>query len=211
MRSSPSLLSKLKKGRVVQLLIAYLVVLWLVIQGLVDFVPIVGLPDWTLRAVLIAGVAVIPVIILISWMFDLTPPRFVHNQIEPEIVNPELDWARRRHDNADAGFIELHWTDEAEKEKTENFLRAISIGRGPNNDLRLSSRLVSRNHAVVWAEDGAWRVRDLESANGTFINDQRIPGKAELPPACHLRLGPNGPIIQVNIEEPDETALAQIN
>lgn len=52
----------------------------------------------------------------------------------------------------------------------------VTIGRGPSNDLDLSSDpLVSRHHAELKRQaDGRWEVRDLGSHNGTFLNGARV-------------------------------------
>ena len=53
---------------------------------------------------------------------------------------------------------------------------SLSIGRGTDNDVVLGSKEVSRNHAVLSVLDGQLYVKDLDSSNGTFINDERIEG-----------------------------------
>lgn len=51
---------------------------------------------------------------------------------------------------------------------------SLSVGRGSDNDLVLGSKQVSRNHAQLSVLNGQLYVKDLESSNGTFINDERI-------------------------------------
>lgn len=49
------------------------------------------------------------------------------------------------------------------------------IGRGRSNDLTLSDHSVSRLHAEIRSnEEGALLLKDLESLNGVFVNDNRV-------------------------------------
>jgi hypothetical protein len=47
------------------------------------------------------------------------------------------------------------------------------VGRSSLAQLRLTEPTVSSEHAVVFWESSAWRVRDLGSLNGTFVNGKR--------------------------------------
>jgi pSer/pThr/pTyr-binding forkhead associated (FHA) protein len=49
-----------------------------------------------------------------------------------------------------------------------------TIGRTNGNDLVISGRTVSRRHARLWFTDGRWFLEDLQSANGTLVNNVRI-------------------------------------
>ena len=53
---------------------------------------------------------------------------------------------------------------------------SLSIGRGSDNDVVLGSKQVSRNHALLSILEGQLYVKDLDSSNGTFINNERIEG-----------------------------------
>lgn len=48
------------------------------------------------------------------------------------------------------------------------------IGRGADCDLRLDEAAISRHHAEVLWEYVLYQVRDLGSANGTFLNGQQV-------------------------------------
>lgn len=52
--------------------------------------------------------------------------------------------------------------------------RPVGIGRSPDNDLPIDNLAVSNYHARVYAEGGRLVVEDLDSLNGTFVNDLRI-------------------------------------
>ena len=49
-----------------------------------------------------------------------------------------------------------------------------TIGTAADCTLRLTDRRVSRHHTHVFIEGDRFRVRDLGSSNGTFVDDQRI-------------------------------------
>jgi adenylate cyclase len=55
--------------------------------------------------------------------------------------------------------------------------RELVIGRGTNASLILEDRHASRLHARVTKESGSWVVTDLDSANGLFVNDERVGQK----------------------------------
>jgi hypothetical protein len=50
----------------------------------------------------------------------------------------------------------------------------VSVGRGPTNDIVLDDDAVSGQHCRFRPEDGRFLVYDLESTNGTYVNDRRI-------------------------------------
>lgn len=53
----------------------------------------------------------------------------------------------------------------------------ISVGRDPRCSLPINSDLVSRNHAKLLNQDGQTILFDLESTNGSFVNDERVSEK----------------------------------
>ncbi len=50
----------------------------------------------------------------------------------------------------------------------------LVLGRGPDNDIDVNDDTVSRRHALMLETSRGFIVRDLNSANGTFINRQRL-------------------------------------
>ena len=50
----------------------------------------------------------------------------------------------------------------------------ITIGRNPNCDIRIDNLGVSKQHARIIKQDGAYVVEDFNSTNGTYINSKRI-------------------------------------
>lgn len=51
---------------------------------------------------------------------------------------------------------------------------SVQIGRIADNDIVLPDPNVSRVHARVEKRDGAYQITDLESTNGTWVNEQRV-------------------------------------
>jgi diguanylate cyclase (GGDEF)-like protein len=65
-----------------------------------------------------------------------------------------------------------------------------SIGRDRENDIVLDSDSVSRRHARIELRDGAFFVVDLDSTNGTFVNDEPEPVTAsQLRQGDQLKIG----------------------
>lgn len=50
----------------------------------------------------------------------------------------------------------------------------LIIGRGMRTDLQINDRVVSKTHARIFLEDGYYYLDDTDSANGTFLNGERI-------------------------------------
>lgn len=50
-----------------------------------------------------------------------------------------------------------------------------TIGRINGNDLIISEKTVSRRHARLWFDQGRWFIADMQSVNGTFVNNMRLP------------------------------------
>lgn len=66
-----------------------------------------------------------------------------------------------------------------------------SIGRDPGNDIRIDDGRASVHHAVLRWDGKAWKVRDLASTNGTFVDGRQIESgvEVELPEVVPLAFG----------------------
>ena len=64
----------------------------------------------------------------------------------------------------------------------------VTIGRGADAAIVLRDNSVSRRHASIDAEGAGFVVRDLGSANGTWVDEERIE-KAVLDPGQRFRVG----------------------
>ena len=55
----------------------------------------------------------------------------------------------------------------------------VLVGRASGSLLRIRSRFVSNEHAVLWWDQGQWWAKDLGSSNGTTLDDDALsPGHA---------------------------------
>lgn len=65
----------------------------------------------------------------------------------------------------------------------------IVIGRGAHAHLRLDDAQVSRQHALVTVDERGVCVEDLGSANGTYVDGERIAARTELRLGSRIRIG----------------------
>ena len=62
------------------------------------------------------------------------------------------------------------------------------VGRAPGSDIELPEDSVSSRHAQLEKTGGGWRLTDLQSTNGTFVNDRRIDS-VDLKPGDRIHFG----------------------
>lgn len=68
-----SLFQELKRRNVFRVSIAYAIVAWLILQILDVVVPILEIPDWVGKAVLLVVALGFPIVLVFAWAFELTP------------------------------------------------------------------------------------------------------------------------------------------
>ena len=57
--------------------------------------------------------------------------------------------------------------------------QVVSIGRNVGNDIQIDNLSVSKNHARIVRDKDSYRVEDLNSTNGTYLNEKMV-SEAEL-------------------------------
>jgi pSer/pThr/pTyr-binding forkhead associated (FHA) protein len=79
-------------------------------------------------------------------------------------------------------------------------LSQFLIGRDPQCHLRPASAIISKRHCAILTKDGKVLVRDFNSTNGTFLNNEPIKGERQIQDGDSLRVGPL--TFKVSIEAP---------
>lgn len=85
-----------------------------------------------------------------------------------------------------------------------------SIGRSPDNDIRIEDKSVSRKHAKITRRSDSYFIKDLNSKNGTFIDGQRmrVGDECELREGCGVSLGNVGVYFSTTTSE-EESAVTE--
>lgn len=81
----------------------------------------------------------------------------------------------------------------------------VIVGRSAEAQLRLDPEedlAVSSRHALLVPSSDGWLIRDLESTNGTWVNDRRLDADHLLVNGDRVRLGPAGPVLVFRTGEP---------
>ena len=94
--------------------------------------------------------------------------------VELEVIDPLLGA-----NNSEVGYWSLiadsSWLSGQEFPLAFDQKKVITVGRGTQSDLVFPGTHLSRSHAELeWGDGDALVIRDLGSANGTFINDKKI-------------------------------------
>ena len=89
--------------------------------------------------------------------------------------------------------LELKFKDKVLKKiETEN--PEITIGRSPNTDIQIDNLAVSNQHARLIKQKNHYTIEDLNSTNGTYLNNEKI-AKATLKHNDIITIGKHNLII----------------
>lgn len=65
----------------------------------------------------------------------------------------------------------------------------VSLGRGNENKIIIKDPYVSKNHLKIVEDEGNYYLEDLNSANGTYLNGDKIMDVIELKNGDRIRIG----------------------
>jgi len=65
----------------------------------------------------------------------------------------------------------------------------VTLGRGSENTIPIDATLVSKTHCLITRTPAGWKIVDLFSTNGTFVNGQQVK-EALLQSGDQIRIGP---------------------
>ncbi|WP_315111144.1 FHA domain-containing protein [Clostridium intestinale] len=65
----------------------------------------------------------------------------------------------------------------------------VTIGRKDDNSIILSDTFVSGNHAKLYVRNNEFYLEDLDSTNGTYINNQKLQGRMKLKMNDEIKIG----------------------
>lgn len=186
--------SELRRRRVLRVVIPYLAGCWILLQmGSIMF-PVLGAQNTAFYVLVGVLVAMLPIVIGIAWVYQLTPHGLVRTPpfVERRVLNnipPTLD--RRASLKHASRHNTSGWSIYAQSGPAEgleySIAKPVVIGRAIECDLTVLRSYISRNHAELKIEDGVLWVHDLGSSNGTLVNGVRINGSHPLSHGDELR------------------------
>merc|ERR1719187_2274677 len=75
--------------------------------------------------------------------------------------------------------------------------RSVARARPVQTNAIFDCKVLSRNHALLWYENGKFYLQDTKSSNGTFVNNQRLSKGSEESPAREVC---SGDILQFGVD-----------
>ncbi|QRK05844.1 GGDEF domain-containing protein [Archangium violaceum] len=89
--------------------------------------------------------------------------------------------------NQDAALVVIYGLDLGRKHDLSK--EEILIGRSSKAEIQVDQESISRNHACITNTRRGVFIKDLESTNGTFVNDEPVQGEKELRNGDLVKIG----------------------
>jgi pSer/pThr/pTyr-binding forkhead associated (FHA) protein len=115
------------------------------------------------------------------------------------VVWRELQWNSTKYGPQTAPEISLLLPDSEQNNPVSFDRQEITIGREPACDFTISDDTVSSHHARLRFHHKQWWVEDLQSTNGTFLNEDRVYTPTVVVSGDELILGKM--ILEIHIQE----------
>lgn len=138
-----------------------------------------GLRNSTIFSIIVSAVVVFMVLICVFMIFSLA---------KEEKAIEERRWEKV------SGRMEL--IDKKTGEHIPLEADEILIGRHGAADIRFPDMSISRYHAVLYVSNGVWRVLDLDSTSGTYVNNKKISSQVILKNQDEIQFGTQAVIIR---------------
>lgn len=97
-------------------------------------------------------------------------------------------------------------TDPAGGRRVEVSAPELLIGRDFDADLVIETPMVSRRHARIYSDGGAYFIEDLGSRNGTYVNGDIILGPARLSSGDSIAISQGAPLTFEIVDEGEITS-----
>lgn len=208
-----NLSKELVRRGVLRALGAYVAIVWLLAQGLVDLLPAIGLPDWAIRVFLVVTVSATPLVAIIAWKYDLTTKGFLRDR--KDVINlqagsrgstggPTTRVTPR--EGLGRSTVLASWRDDKGDRCEQEFDTKFIVGRDFKADIRLSDDRVSRRHLEVYPVGDDWCIRDQSSLNGSYVNGDPVD-VMKIERSLEVSLDKGGPKVQLDVRVLNDTLM----
>lgn len=86
-------------------------------------------------------------------------------------------------------FLTIRVADQEGHERVSLDQDRVVLGRSHTCDIPIPHTSISREHCILFRQEGKWYTEDLGSANGTQVGNERIVGRRELIERDVIRIG----------------------
>jgi hypothetical protein len=195
-----SLFRELKRRRVAKTSLFYVVLCWGALEVGDILIPTLNMDEeLASQIVLYVAIAGFPVVLALAWFFQITPQGIVRTIpfVDRRVLNNIPPINDRRHEGMTTYFRDEedslgdHWFITAESGTLTGLSYAISqpliLGRTPDCDITMPGSRISRHHARLYVDGDLLMIEDLDSTNGSLVNDKLLDGKLTLRNGDELR------------------------